>query len=135
MLKTRMEFGLQINAASWMFWYFAILKIGFLNRICLLHNLVYSVTEQTVKPRMMATTKICGMHWFFLFRDYYCYCYYSLVLVTALSITGRGIKRANAGLSTKVHRSHIKKSDLFVLYFFYGDLHGDIIFVSFLFSF
>lgn len=60
-----MEFGLQINAASWMFWYFAILKIGFLNRIRLLHNLVYSVTEQTVKPRMMATTKICGMHCFF----------------------------------------------------------------------
>lgn len=59
---------------------------------------------------MMATTKICGMHWFFLFRDYYCYCYYSLVLVTALSITGRGNKRANAGLSTKVLRSHIKRA-------------------------
>lgn len=134
MLKTRMEFGLQFNAASWMFWNFAILKIGFLSRICLLHNLVYSVTEQTVKPRMMATTKICGMHWFFLFRYYYCYCYYSLVLVTVLSITGRGNKRKCRLVYQSTSLTY-KKSHLFVLYFFYGDLHGDIIFVSFLFSF
>lgn len=135
MLKTRMEFGLQINAASWMFWYFAILKIGFLSRIRLLHNLVYSVTEQTVKPRMMATTKICGMHWFFFVSW--------LLLLLLLFIGARHSfvyhrARNQARKCRLVYQSTsltYKKSDLFVLYFFYGDLHGDIIFVSFLFSF